>query len=187
MIRSRTDPRWLEVALADFDALLIDHAHCEKKAAGAAMALVTRYPDREAIVRSLVPLAIEELGHFRWVYGRLRERGLVLKPDRGDPYARELHRLVSTDERRRRVDLLLVAGLIEARSCERLGLLASALTGRDRDLYARLAKAERGHAMLFEKLARECADGVSVEDRLVELGEREAEVVARLPIEPRVH
>ena len=87
LILSPTNPRWLEVALADFDRVLVDHAHCEKKAAASAMSLVAAYPDRERLVRRLSSLAIEELRHFRAVHLRLRRRGLTLGRDPGDPYA----------------------------------------------------------------------------------------------------
>ena len=90
MIRTPTDPRWLEHALAHFDDVLVDHAHCEKKAAAAAMSLVAAHPEHDELVRRLSALAIEELRHFRSVYAELRRRQIPLTRDRGDPYARAL-------------------------------------------------------------------------------------------------
>ncbi len=187
MILSPTNPRWLEVALADFDRVLVDHAHCEKKAAASAMSLVAAYPDRERLVRRLSALAIEELRHFRAVHLRLRRRGLTLGRNPGDPYAQALMRLVRPG-RGRLTDRLLVCGLIEARSRDRIELLANALPDSElAAFYGSLAEAEGRHADLFGDLAREYDDQGEAEARLATLVALEAEIMKRLPIEPRMH
>ncbi len=167
--------------------MLVDHAHCEKKAAAQALSLVQAYPEHERLVRRLTGLAIEELRHFRAVYGRLRRRGLELGRDAGDPYARALRKSIRSGGAGRLTDRLLVAGLIESRSHERLALLADALRDELGDFYGSLAKAEAGHAVLFRDLAVTYEDEKSVRRRLDELAQREAEIVAGLPIEPRIH
>lgn len=187
-LRSRTDPRWLDLAIARFDEVLVDHAHCEKKAAASAMALVTAYPDHDLLVKRLARLAHEELRHFRQVYDRISARGLQLGKDEGDPYAQELIRLVRTTPAERRMDRLLVSALIEARSCERLELLGEALPDEElRAFYRTLARAEAGHYTLFSELAAHYDDEARVRARLEELAEAEAAIVARLPIAPRIH
>ncbi len=187
-LRAPTDPRWVEVARADLDRVLCDHAHCEKKAAAQAMSLVATYPDRVELVRRLTRLAREELSHFREVYDRLVARGLTLGRDAGDPYAQGLRRLLARSDPARLTDLLLCSALIEARSCERLALLAGALDDPDlRAFYARLAQAEAGHERLFLDLARRYDDPARVEARLEELATAEAALVASLPLEPRIH
>ena len=146
MLKSPTDPRWLPCALVRLDALLADHAHCEKKAAATALSLVGAYPDRERLVRHLSALAIEELRHFRAVHERLRARGLGLTRDAGDPYAKQLMQLVRSGGDARLMDRLLVGGLIEARSHERLTLLAEGIAEPGlAGFYASLARAEHGH------------------------------------------
>jgi tRNA 2-(methylsulfanyl)-N6-isopentenyladenosine37 hydroxylase len=188
VIRSVTDPRWIAAALADLDAVRIDHAHCERKAASAALALVARYGHRPELVRKLSALAIEELSHFRAAAARVRARGLALTADRGDPYAQALHALVRKGEPAGEIDRLLVAGLIEARSHERLALLAQALPEPDAAFYRRLARAERGHAELFVQLARGAGPlRDAVDQRLSELAAAEAAIVAELPLVPRIH
>ena len=191
MIRSSSDPRWLEVALANFDRVIVDHAHCEKKAAAQALSLVGSYPDRDRLVRRLSALAIEELRHFRQVHARLRKRGLALGPDRGDPYARALFAHVRRGGEERLLDRLLVAGLIESRSHEKLALLAGGLEEAElADFYRTLALAEAGHSKLFEDLALSVPRGLAsdeVDRRAVELAGIEAGIVAALPLEPRVH
>lgn len=188
-LRTPTDPRWTELALARFDEVLLDHAHCEKKAAASAMALVTAYPDHDRLVKSLARLAQEELRHFRQVHDRILARGLKLNRDGGDPYAQALLAKVRKERHdHRRTDRLLVSALIEARSCERLELLAGALPDPElQKFYAGLAQAEGGHYLLFVDLAKAYAPSDDVVARLDELAAYEAEVVRGLPIEPRIH
>jgi len=188
LLRSRTDPRWVEIALAGLDRTLSDHAHCEKKAAASALKLVADHPDRPDLVRALAKLAQEEMQHFLAVLFELGQRGVGLGPDDGDPYAQALFRLVRGGGPGRLVDRLLVAALIEARSCERLALLAGVLPDvRLRALYARLAQAEAGHERLFVDLARLHALPEDVDARLDALAAEEARIVAALPILPRIH
>lgn len=183
-----TDPRWLPLALAHFDEVLLDHAHCEQKAAASAMALVAAYPGRSTLVRRCTRLAVEELRHFRLVHERILARGGTLDRDRGDPYARRLLALARSGGEGRLVDRLLVAALIEARSHERLSLLAAGLADPElAAFYRSLATSEAGHYRLFVDLAEEVAGAAATADRLGELARAEAELVAELPLEPRVH
>ena len=187
LLRSATDPRWVEVALAALDHTLSDHAHCEKKAAASAVKLVADHPDRPDLVRTLAKLAQEEMQHFLTVLFELGQRGIALGPDQGDPYAQALFRLVRSGPGRL-ADRLLVGALIEARSCERLALLADALPEpRLRAMYARLAQAEAGHERLFVELARRHSPSVDVDARLDALAAEEARLVAALPIAARIH
>jgi tRNA-(ms[2]io[6]A)-hydroxylase len=188
-LASKTDPRWLPQALANFDQVLCDHAHCEKKAASSAISLLAAFPDKVTLVQRMARLAHEEIAHFRQVYDRIVARGLVLKRDHGDPYAKALRKLVRHQRDSTRLeDLLLVAALIEARSHERLVLLAGGLEDPElKTFYEVLAKAELGHARLFVDLAKEYGDPDAVESRLAELARTEAEIVASLPLEPRIH
>jgi tRNA-(ms[2]io[6]A)-hydroxylase len=187
LLRSRTDPRWLAVAAADLDRTLSDHAHCEKKAAASALKLVADHPDRPDLVRALARLAQEEMQHFLAVLAELARRGVALGSDEGDPYAQALLRRVRHGPHRL-LDRLLVAALIEARSCERLALLAEGLDDpRLRELYARLARSEAGHERLFVDLARRSAPAADVDGRLAALAAEEARVVAALPLAPRIH
>lgn len=188
LLRVPTDPRWVAVALGDLDRTLQDHAHCEKKAAASALRLISDHPDRPELVRPLARLAREELQHFLGVLNQLSRRGVGLPPDEGDPYAQALVRRVRSGPRpeHRLVDRLVVSALIEARSRERLELLAGALPDlRLREEYARLAQSEAGHERLFVELAREV--GPDAEARLEALASEEARIVAGLPLAPRIH
>ena len=187
VLLSQTFPEWLATALADMDAVLLDHAHCEKKAAASAMSLVAGYPTHEELVRKMSALAIEELQHFRAVYERLVERGLSLGRDSGDPYAQKLIALARPREGRL-TDRLLIFGFIEARSHERLVLLAENLKAPElARLYTELKSAESRHSKLFVDLACRYDDDDTVKRRITELAQAEAEIVASLPVEPRIH
>lgn len=188
VLRSTTDPRWLAVALSDLDRTLGDHAHCEKKAAASALKLVADHPERPDLVRALAKLAQEELQHFLGVLNELQRRGAPLPADEGDPYAQRLLALARPGAARL-LDRLLVAALIEARSHERLVLLAGAapLEDRLRQFYGRLAASEAGHERLFIQLAGSVATPAEAAQRLAELADAEARLVAELPLEPRIH
>ena len=57
-LRVASSKEWLEAVLGDFDAFLIDHAGCERKASATALSLVSHYPDRRELVREMVQLLI---------------------------------------------------------------------------------------------------------------------------------
>jgi tRNA-(ms[2]io[6]A)-hydroxylase len=173
--------------MSDLDALLDDHAHCEKKAAASALSLIVGYPDKDELVRRLSALAVEELQHFRMVHERLIARGRSLGGDKGDPYARKLLSLARPN-RGRLTDRLLLLGLIEARSHERLSLLAENLPDRDlARFYQQLSEAESRHAEMFRELAAVYDAPDAVEERLAVLARAEADIVAALPLVPRIH
>ena len=115
---------WLQQALDHPDDVLVDHAHCERKAAGAALQLLFRYPSAEDLALVLGPLIREEMEHFERVVALLQRRRIPLRPLPAPPYGARLAAEVRRQEPQRQLDSFLVAGLIEARSHERLGLLA---------------------------------------------------------------
>jgi tRNA-(ms[2]io[6]A)-hydroxylase len=185
---SRTDPRWLEVALGDLDAVLADHLHCERKAAQSALSMVRAYPDRPDLVAAVARLAHEETSHVVQVTQVLARRGARPRFDLGDDYVVELRAGVRKREPDRLVDHLLVFALIEARSAERLALLGEALPDPElAALYRALATAEVRHRDTFLALALTAGPRAEVARRAAELATREAEIVARLPVRPRIH
>lgn len=186
--RIKTDPAWAKLAVEQFDAILIDHAHCEKKAAASAMAMVTRYPEKHELVRRCVKLAQEELRHFQQVHDRILKRGLKLTRDGGDPYVQELRQALRAGGDERLMDLLLISALIEARSWERLAILGEHLPQEnDRHFYRGLAQAEAGHYRVFVDLAKIYCDDAAVDARLEELAYLESEIIRSRPLEPRIH
>jgi tRNA-(ms[2]io[6]A)-hydroxylase len=145
---------WLEQAIARPDLVLIDHAHCERKAAGVALQLMFRYPGDAELGAALSALAREELEHFEQVLALLQARGIPLRPLPAPAYGSELSKAIRRQEPERMLDAFLVAGLIEARSHERMGLLAAhSPDGELRDLYGELLASEARHFGLYWLLA----------------------------------
>lgn len=192
-LRAATAPGWFAAATRDLGALLSDHFHCERKAAENALHLLRRYPVGDRFTKRLAALAHEETRHLGQVAAALRARELPLRPDTPNRYARALLAELRPREPQRRVDALLVAALIEARSHERLQLLARGFAAAgERELaalYDDLAEAEDRHAALYVALAREIprVPTAEIDARLAHLAEREARIVAGLPHAPRVH
>lgn len=197
-LKRPTDPAWLSHALAHLDEVLVDHAHCEHKAAVTALSFVSKYPDDPALVLSLSRLAAEEAGHLALMVDVCQSRGLSLGHPEKDPYVQGLLEETRKDAVGSRVDRLLVSSLIEARSCERLKLLAGALKDEElKALYDGLWRAEAGHYTLFFDLAARSlvrvggldakAAGREARARLSELAEAEAELLARLPVRAAIH
>jgi tRNA-(ms[2]io[6]A)-hydroxylase len=189
-----TSPDWVGIAAAGLDQLLVDHAHCEQKAASTAIALIGRFPDQPGLARGMIALAHEEMRHFRQVLDLIEERGGTLTKPRPDRYVRSLRDW--SFRHRGGVgplgDLLLVAAFVEARSCERFRLLAEAFLEDEAlvDLgtfYLRLADAEGRHWELFRDLALESGPAEEIRRRLEEMAMAEAEIVASHPLLPRMH
>jgi tRNA-(ms[2]io[6]A)-hydroxylase len=182
-LRLATRPAWTEAVLADFDAFLLDHAANERKASASALALVAHYPDRALLVERLIALAIEELRHFQDVQARIAERGLVLGPDVRSEYLRRLTAEFREGSDAYFLDRLLTAAVVEARGCERFGLVAAGLPeGELRDFYRELARSEVRHQGLYEDLARSYFDETAVRSRLDQILDAEALVVESLHV-----
>ena len=189
-LASTTDPSWAPRAVASLDEVLLDHAHLEKKAAGAAVTLLFRYPEHAALQLPLAQLAREELSHFEGVLRHLARRGVPFGRQKPGRYPGRLHRVIRGDASHHLLDSLLVGAVIEARSCERFGLLADALDDVDAELasyYRSLLAAEARHHREYLHLAEQLCDAESVRARLDEIAQHEATVLAGNPPEPRLH
>ena len=182
-----TDPRWLEVALADLDAVHADHLHCERKAAQSALSLIRSYPERADLVRDMARLAHDETRHVIQVSRLMAKRAQPAAYDFGDDYAAALRDHIRKKEPDRLLDRLLVFAVIEGRSAERLGLLAGALSDPDAAaLYASLAEAEVRHCDIFLSLARDAAPE-TWRTRAGELATVEADIMAQRTPVARIH
>ena len=170
---------WLAAANARPDLLLIDHAHCERKAAGVALQLMFRYPSDTALAQALSPLAREELEHFELVLQVLERRGTALRPLAAPAYGATLAAAVRRQEPQRQLDALLVAGLIEARSHERMALLAAHAEDPElRELYGELLASEARHFGLYWVLAEQRHGREATVARLEALAQLEWEALS---------
>jgi tRNA-(ms[2]io[6]A)-hydroxylase len=187
-LASDTSAAWLSRARANLDEVLLDHAHCEKKAAGAAVKLLFSYPHHRFLQEPLAELAEEELDHFRQVLARLDARGIRYETIRPGPYGMALHALTRREEPDRLVDILLISALIEARSCERFRLLAEGLDDPElAAFYRSLLACEARHHGLYVELAGRLVAPTVADERLAELAALEAEIVARPFERVRMH
>lgn len=183
-----TPVQWTQAVLADFDAFLIDHAAAEKKAAGMATSMLSHYPDKPDIVAAMVDLAIEEMTHFREVIKWIYQRGLTLGADDKDPYVNQLRKSMRKGSDVYLMDRLIIGSIVEARGCERFGLVAQALEpGPLKKFYQAITESEARHEDLFIKLAFGYFAEQDVLSRTQELLEIEANIVQALPIRAALH
>ena len=185
---SKSSDAWLAQVLQNFDAFLPDHANCERKAAAMALSLVSRYADKHALVDAMLELAQEELAHFHQVFRLMVPRGLQLVPETKDPYVGALRKLVRDGRDHLLLDHLCVAGVVEARGCERFGLIAEGLPQGDlQEFYRAITRSEARHGGLFLRLARQYHAPAVVDARVNTLLALEADIVAQLPLRPALH
>ncbi|HVU05202.1 MAG TPA: tRNA-(ms[2]io[6]A)-hydroxylase [Polyangiaceae bacterium] len=187
-LRTKTPDAWLDVVFADFGAFLVDHALCERKASAMGLSLVAKYPDRTAILDPLIAFAREELEHFHIMYRLVEKRGLCLMGDEKDAYVNALRKLSRSGGDELFLDRLLVPGVVEARGCERLQMVAERLEDPElAETYMDLARAESRHHGLFFRLARHYFPEDVVRARADFFLDAEAKLVAELPFRAAVH
>jgi tRNA-(ms[2]io[6]A)-hydroxylase len=187
-LQSATSDRWLHQVEANLEELLIDHAHCERKAAACALALIGYYVEDLELAREMTEIIREELEHYQLVIDLLKRRGMKFRRIHPSTYGNKLHDLIRRQEPGRAVDRLLVAALIEARSCERFGLLKVRLADRElADFYGSLFESEARHHTTYVRLARNYADETTLRERLHALAAAEAAILATGDDFPRMH
>ena len=169
------------------DLLLIDHANCEKKAASTAMSLLYRYVEKPRLLQRLSRLAREELRHFEQVARVIEERGIAYRHVSASRYAGALKKMVRSHEPQRLVDTLLVASVIEARSCERFALLADVVDVQLAGLYRSLLDSEKRHFDVYRQLALEYGDEKDVRARIDLILEEENNFITTADKDLRFH
>ncbi len=178
-LQAPTDASWLAQVDANLEDVLIDHAHCEKKAAGTALNLIFHYVEDIELCREMTEIVNEELEHFHMVIELLARRGIRFRRIKPSQYGSRLHALVRKSEPDRAVDRLLVAGLIEARSCERFQTLAEHVADEElAAFYRSLFESEARHHATYTRLAKHFAPEAVVEARLAKLYDAEAEIMS---------
>lgn len=185
-----TDPRWIAIAEKNIGEILIDHAWCEQKAASTAVSLIVTFPEYSELVSAMTALVREEMAHFKMVHDKLLERGITLGWDRKDDYVIKLREFFPKGGSRltQLIHRLLIAALIEARSCERFRLLSEELQEAElREFYRLLMVSEANHYTLFLNFARQYGDRPEVDKKWQELLTFEAEVMKTLGKKESIH
>jgi len=189
-LKSTSSDRWLAQVDENLPEILIDHAHCEKKAASCAMNLIFGYVENRELCVEMTEIVNEELEHFHMVLDLLDRRQIRFRRLKPSNYGPQLSEHIRKGEPVRAIDRLLIAGLIEARSCERFDLLRKHMDGRDPELaqfYDGLFESEARHHSTYIRLAKAFGPEQMIKERLHELSEIESEIITRGDSLPRMH
>ena len=189
-LQATSPERWLKQVAEHLDEMLIDHAHCEKKAAGTAMNLLFSYVEHFELTQAMTEIVNEELAHFHMVMEILQRRGIRFRKLPPGQYGKRLHDLARKLEPGRSVDRLLIAALIEARSCERFSLLRDIMREKEPELsefYGSLFESAARHHSTYVRLAKDFASEETVKSRLDELSLAEAQIIEEGDPLPRMH
>src|SRR5688572_32842289 len=173
ILGASTPAAWVDAAVSRVPELLLDHANCEKKAASTALSLMFAYPEDRPLATALSRLAREELRHFEQVQKVMSTLGIAFERQKPGRYAAGLRAVMRTADPGRKLDLMLTAALIEARSCERFRLLAPRLQAPLAEFYAQLERSEARHFELYIDFAQHMPGW---RERLQELAHCEAEL-----------
>ena len=190
-LKLATDPRWVNLASKSIEDILTDHAFCEQKATTNCISLIQLYSDKTFLVDRLIPIVNEEWSHFKMVLDELKKRNLNLGKQRKDKYVDGLQNFIkkggSPDERF--LDRLLLAALIEARSCERFRLLSMDIADDSlKQFYHKLMISEATHYRLFIDIAEKYFDKEMVRNRWNEWLEFETMIISNLELRgDRIH
>ncbi len=185
-----SDPRWVNIAEKNLEEILSDHAFCEQKAASTAISLIVSFPEYTELVQEMIALVEEEMSHFKMVHDLILERGFTLGRDRKDAYVSKLLQFFPKGGSRttQLVHRLLLAALIEARSCERFRLLSEHLEDKKlAKFYRKLMISEANHYSSFLGFARQYGERKEVDEKWEALLEFEAEIMKTLSVKESIH
>ncbi len=190
-LKLATDPRWVNLASLSIEEILTDHAFCEQKATTNCISIIQLYPERAFLVDKLIPIVNEEWSHFKMVLDELKKRKLKLGKQRQDKYVVALQKFLRKGGREedRFLDRLLLAALIEARSCERFRLLSLDISDDDlKHFYHKLMISEATHYRLFIDIAEKYFEKDTVKVRWQEWLDYETKVLGELELRgDRIH
>ena len=176
-LHCETPEAWLKQSKGYLPLLLSDHAHCERKAAQAALSLMVSFTDNPSISMQLAKLAREEIRHYEQVLSYMKQLNIAHQNRTSCRYAKCLHAQGVKHGPTATVDKLLIAAIIEARSCERFQVLSSVLEEPLRSFYHKLWLAERRHAIVYVEFAKTQQSDIVVEERLQALLAYEANLI----------
>tara|TARA_B000000557_G_C20623316_1_gene379049 strand:+ start:114 stop:695 length:582 start_codon:yes stop_codon:yes gene_type:complete len=185
-----TDPRWVNIAEKNIKDILIDHAFCEQKAASTAISFIVTYPEYSDLVTAMIALVKEEISHFQLVHQKILDRGYVLGRERKDNYVLEIMNFFSKNVSRekRLIQRLLIAALIEARSCERFKVLSENINDQElAKFYKDLMVSEANHYTMFLNFARKYGDRKEVDSMWKNLLLYEAKVISKYGKKSHIH
>jgi len=189
-LKFETQTSWAEIAKNDLHQILTDHAFAEQKAASNAVSIIINYSEETELVKAMSDIAIEEMEHFKMVHLLMIERGMSLGREQKNDYAIHLHHFFprTKDRRDALIQRLLIAALIEARSCERFKVFSENLEDKElSDFYKGLMASEANHYKIFLGFARQFQDRALVDKKWQGLLEYEADFMKNRGENAKVH
>ncbi len=189
-LQFETETSWVDVAQNGLEQLLTDHAFAEQKAASNAVSIIINYSEETDLVKDMSDIAIEEMEHFRMVHNLMVKRGMVLGKATKNDYALQLQQFFpkTSDRTEALIHRLLVAALIEARSCERFKVFSENMNDDELStFYKDLMVSEANHYTLFLGYARQYMDRTIVDQKWKELLAFEAEMMKSRGTVAKVH
>jgi tRNA-(ms[2]io[6]A)-hydroxylase len=179
-LQFETETSWAEIAKVNLQQILTDHAFLEQKAASNAVSIIINYSEETELVKEMSNIAIEEMQHFKMVHLLMVKRGMVLGREQKNDYAVRLQKFFPKTKNRTDalVQRLLVAALIEARSCERFKVFSENMEDEElKKFYRNLMISEANHYTTFLQFAREYQDREIVDKKWAALLAFEAEMM----------
>ena len=189
-LKFETSTSWVEVAKNGLEQVFTDHAFAEQKAASNAVSIIINYSEETELVRAMSDIAIEEMEHFKMVHEFMVARGMVLGREEKNDYAKHLHSFFpkTKDRTDALIQRLLIAAMIEARSCERFKVFSENIQDKElADFYRDLMVSEANHYVLFLNFARTFGERNEVDKKWNELLEFEAEIMRDLGTTETIH
>lgn len=179
-LKFETSTSWAEIAKDDLQQILTDHAFAEQKAASNAVSIIINYSEETELVSEMSKIAIEEMEHFKMVHDLMIARGMILGREQSNNYAKKLQSFFAKTKDRTDalIQRLLVAALIEARSCERFKVFSENLEDKElSNFYKDLMISEANHYTTFLGFARKYQDRAIVDQKWENLLAYEAEMM----------
>ncbi|AJI56869.1 tRNA- family protein [Francisella philomiragia] len=181
-----TPEQWIQKALVNIELMLIDHAHCEMKAASSAMTYIYRHPDKYELLTRMSKIAREELVHFEQVMRIMKKRDIQYKAISASRYASQLIKAARTDKEGRFIDALIIGAYIEARSCERFAKVAPYLDSELQKFYNGLLESEKRHFTIYLHFAEKYSS-TDIGKDIKRIGEIEKDLILSSDSEFRFH
>lgn len=189
-LQFETETSWAEIAKVNLAQILTDHAFLEQKAASNAVSIIINYSEETELVKEMSNIAIEEMQHFKMVHLLMVKRGMVLGREQKNDYAVRLQKFFTKTKDRTNalVQRLLIAALIEARSCERFKVFSEHMEDEElRKFYKNLMVSEANHYTTFLKFAREYQDRTMVDQKWNDLLAFEATLMRERGTLAKIH
>jgi|TARA_B110000914_G_C15291464_1_gene366839 tRNA-(ms[2]io[6]A)-hydroxylase len=189
-LQFETETSWADIAKVNLEQILTDHAFLEQKAASNAVSIIINYSEETELVKEMSNIAIEEMQHFKMVHLLMVKRGMVLGREQKNDYAIRLQKFFNKTKDRTNalVQRLLVAALIEARSCERFKVFSENMEDEELSkFYKNLMISEANHYTTFLKFARAYQDRAIVDEKWNALLAFEAEMMIERGNVAKIH